>query len=300
VTAGDANSASPRLDRGAKTSRGGRRLGAPVKPGQSNTRSPLARRSPAAWAFMGAYFERFFRKHMNGLRLARWGAPDLAAGGPVVVYSNHPAWWDGAVYVLLGHKLFRDLECYAPIDAAMLEKYGFFARIGAFGLDLDSPRGAASFLRTGAEILSRPDRGLWVTAQGRFSDPRERPVGLRAGVARLAEHAPPGTRFVPLAIEYAFWTERGAEALVAFGPAVGVGELLDLPRPERLARLEADLAATMDRLAADAVARDPARFVSLLEGKAGIGGVYDAWRRARAALRGERFDPAHRQREPAA
>jgi hypothetical protein len=140
---------------------------------------------------------------------------------------------------------------------------------------------------------------LMITAQGRFADPRERPLDLRPGVARLAEVAP-GARFLPLAIEYAFWTERGAEALVAFGPTLCGADLLALPRPTRLARLEAALAATMDRLAADAVARDPARFASLLEGRAGIGGVYDLWRRAKAVLRGERFDPAHRTREPAA
>jgi hypothetical protein len=49
----------------------------------------------------------------------------------------------------------------------------------------------------------------------------------------------------------------------------------------------------MDRLAADVMSRDPARFTSLIQGRAGIGGVYDLWRRARAALRGEAFDPAH-------
>ena len=99
----------------------------------------------------------------------------------------------------------------------MLRKYGFFARIGAFAVDLDSPRGAASFLRAGADVLSRPDRVLWVAAQGRFADPRAAARwALRAGVGRLAELAP-DARFLPLAIEYAFWTERGAEALAAFG-----------------------------------------------------------------------------------
>jgi 1-acyl-sn-glycerol-3-phosphate acyltransferase len=253
-------------------------------------------RSAAAWAFMGLYFERFFRRHLNALRIARWGWPEVGSG-PYLVYSNHPAWWDAAVYILLARHLFARHVCYAPIDAAMLEKYGFFARIGAFGLDLESPRGAAAFLRTGAAILAQPERALWVTAQGRFADPRERPLGLRPGVARIAERAP-GATFLPLAVEYAFWTERGAEALVAFGPPVDGAELLTLPRAARLARLEAGLGQTMDRLAADAIAREPERFRALLEGKPGIGGVYDLWRHGRAMLRGRSFNPAHR--EPAA
>ena len=54
-----------------------------------------------------------------------------------------------------------------------------------FGVDLDSPRGAASFMAASRKILDRPGRVMWITAQGRFSDVRERPLGLRPGVARL-------------------------------------------------------------------------------------------------------------------
>jgi 1-acyl-sn-glycerol-3-phosphate acyltransferase len=247
---------------------------------------------------MALWFERFLRRHLNGLRLARRGEPPALDGtGPLVVYSNHPAWWDAAVYIVLAHRLFPGLKSFAPIDAAMLAKYGVFARIGAFGVDLDRPRGAAAFLRASEAVLSRPDRALWVTAQRRFADVRERPLALRPGIAYLAARVPEA-RFVPLAIEYAFWTERGAEALVAFGPAERNRDLAALPRVERLARLEAGLARTMDRLAQDGIARDPARFRAIVPGRPGIGGVYDGWRRAKAMLHGRRFDPAHRE-EPA-
>ncbi|HEX2555896.1 MAG TPA: lysophospholipid acyltransferase family protein [Microvirga sp.] len=241
---------------------------------------------------MVAYFRRYFAKHMNALRLAHWGAPELPARGPVVVYSNHPAWWDAALYVLAADRLLPAYESYAPIDAAMLERYGVFGRIGAFGVDLDSARGAAAFLHASADILAAPDRALWITAQGRFADARQRPLGVKAGVARLPELAPEVT-VLPLAIEYAFWSERGAEALIAFGAPLRGRNLLDLPRPARLARLEGALADTLDRLAADVQARDPARFRSLLDGRAGIGGIYDAWRRVTAAITGRTFDPSH-------
>jgi 1-acyl-sn-glycerol-3-phosphate acyltransferase len=245
---------------------------------------------------MAAYFTRFFRRHMNALRLAPWGRPALLPGeGPVVVYSNHPAWWDAAVYVIAGDRLFPHLEGYAPIDREMLEKYGVFGRMGAFGVDLESPRGAAAFLAHSAEILSRPDRTLWITAQGRFSDVRERPLGVKPGVARLPELAPDGW-FLPLAIEYAFWIERGAEACIAFGPPMRGRDLLELPRPARRDRLEAELTGTLDRLSLDVRSRDPARFESLLEGRAGVGGVYDGWRRLAALARGERYDAAHGKR----
>jgi hypothetical protein len=49
----------------------------------------------------------------------------------------------------------------------------------------------------------------------------------------------------------------------------------------------------MDALAADSASRDPRRFLSLQRGRAGVGGVYDTWRRARALWRGERVLLAH-------
>ncbi|TNC12480.1 glycerol acyltransferase [Methylobacterium terricola] len=256
---------------------------------------PVAARSPLIWRFMGVYFARFVRRHLNAVRLATWGQPPAApAAGPVVVYCNHPAWWDAALIILLAQRFFPAAESFAPFDAAMLARYRIFSRMGAFGVDLDSPRGAASFMAASRTILDRPGRVMWITAQGRFSDVRERPLGLRPGVARIAELAPEAL-FVPLALDYAFWEERGAEACLAFGPGIPARDLLALPRPDRLARLEADLTATLDRLATDVRSRDPARFTSLLDGRRGVGGVYDAWNRVVAALTGRRFVAGHRE-----
>lgn len=242
---------------------------------------------------MVAYFDRFLRRRLNALRLARWGLPPELGTGPVVIYCNHPAWWDAAVIILLAGKLFPERASYAPFDARMLERYGVFRRIGAFGVDLDSPRGAAQFLAAARDILARPASLMWITAQGRFADVRTRPLALRGGVARLAEIAP-DAQFVPLALEYAFWDESGAEAFAAFGTPVAGRELRDLPRIERLARLEADLTGLLDRLSADVVAREPTRFHDLVAGAQGVGGVYDGWRRLMAALRGRRFEAGHR------
>ena len=41
------------------------------------------------------------------------------------------------------------------------------------------------------------------------------------------------------------------------------------------------------------MARDPAAFEVMLAGRAGVGGVYDLWRAAKAAVRGERFNRQH-------
>ena len=252
-------------------------------------------RSDLVWRFMAAYFDRFVRRHMNALRLARWGVPaDPEDGVPLVVYCNHPAWWDAAILILLGRRLFPERECFAPFDAAMLEKYGVFRRMGAFPVDLESRRGAVQFLAASRAVLSAPGRALWITAQGRFADVRARPLGLRPGIAHLPEIAA-NALFVPLALDYAFWEERGAEACCAFGDPIPAADLLALPRPERLAWLEGALACTLDRLAGDVIARDPGRFETLVSGRRGVGGIYDGWRRLGAALAGRRFEAGHRR-----
>ena len=254
---------------------------------------PTARRSVFVSRFMANYFTWYLSRHLNALRIAGWGLPPAPApAGPIVAYSNHPSWWDAALYSILGQRLFPERESYAPMDAAMLEKYAVFGRIGAFGVDLGTRRGAATFLRDSAEILSRPERVMWVAAQGRFTDARQRPLGLKPGIAKLAELGPDAT-LLPMAVEFAFWDERGAEALIAFGPPQEARDLAALPRADRLAHLEAVLASTMDRLVLDVQARDPDRFVTLISGLSGVGGVYDAWRRVKALARGQRFDPSH-------
>jgi 1-acyl-sn-glycerol-3-phosphate acyltransferase len=271
-------------------SRAGRR-----KPHRQAGPSPVARRSAAIHRFMVSIFRRYFTRQMNALRVAAWGMPSAPRTSPLIVYSNHPGWWDAAVYILAADRFFPSYESYAPIDAAMLKQYGILGRIGAFGVDLETSRGAAEFMAASAEILASPKRALWVTAQGRFSDVRERPIGLKPGIGRLIEMAPNCT-ILPLAIEYGFWLERGAEAFIAFGTPLRGEDLIGLSRAQRLKHLERELTSTLDHLSIDVQSRDPALFRPVIEGRAGVGGFYDGWRRFISALRGRSFDPSHEGR----
>ncbi|UFN49930.1 lysophospholipid acyltransferase family protein [Roseomonas sp. OT10] len=255
----------------------------------------MALHDPRRHAFFHAAFRRFFRRHMRALRLPSWGLPRPGPGeGPLVVFANHPSWWDGVAFMLLGRTL-DGWRMFTPMEAAALARYRFMRRIGVFGVETRTTRGAAAFLRTARHVLAAPGRSLWINAPGRFQDPRERPVLIAPGLVRLPELAP-AARFLPLALDYPFWTERKPEMLAAFGPPIPGAELVALDREARAERLRAALTETMDRLAAEAITHDPARFTVLVQGQEGMGGVYDLWRRLRAALRGRRFDARHEAR----
>ncbi|KAA0676336.1 acyltransferase [Azospirillum brasilense] len=252
---------------------------------------PVALRSPALCRFFGAVMARRMRRGFHALRLARPGWPVLPPDRPVVVCLNHPSWWDPALLIVMGTTRYRDRPGYGPIDAAMLRRYRFMARIGLFGVE-PGRAGAAAFLRYGQRILADPRSMLWITAEGAFTDPRRRPVSLRPGIAHLVRRAP-GALVVPLAVEYPFWDESTPEALARFGEPIDASAFAGRPVPDIAAALERRLEATMDALALDAQSRDPARFLTLIDGTAGVGGVYDLWRRARAWAGGQRFNPAH-------
>ena len=249
---------------------------------------PVALRSPARCRFFGAVMRREVRRHFRALRLLRPGVPDLPDGAPLVVYANHPSWWDPAVFMALASTIFRDRESYGVMEAEALDRYAFMKRIGLFGVEPDSRAGAARLLRVGAHVLAGPGRMIWLTAQGRFADARARPLGLKAGLAHLMARTP-GAVALPLALEYTYWTEKTPEALAAFGaPSRGLGDA-----GTWRAGLEHNLAATMDTLAAAGMARDPASFDRVIGGTAGVGGVYGTWQRLRALAAGRAYRPDH-------
>ena len=71
------------------------------------------------------------------------------------------------------------------MDASALEQYRFMRRIGIFGIETDSLRGAAAFLKVSSGLLEDPKTMLWITAEGTFTDARTRPVRLRPGLAKV-------------------------------------------------------------------------------------------------------------------
>ncbi len=258
---------------------------------------PDALRSVAALRFFRFALRRQLRRSFHAVRLARPGVPDIDESLPLIVYANHPSWWDGASVPIVLDLLFPRRRLFGPIDAEALERYGFMRRLGFFGVERDSYAGAARFLRIARRLLAKSDTLFCLTPEGRFADPRQRPVRLEPGLAAVIAGVPRVT-VLPMAVEYPFWSERLPEALACFGEPMVLGRDVPMPRDARRTMLEQRLAATMDRLAGHAIERDASRFVELFEGRVGVGGIYDVGRRIDAWARGRRFDAAHVPRQP--
>jgi 1-acyl-sn-glycerol-3-phosphate acyltransferase len=255
----------------------------------SDGRSPEI--SPLLLSALGRSVDGYLARHFSAVRLSKAQRPDPVAtrDKPLILYYNHPSWWDPLVCLRLAQRLWPERRHYGPIDASALGGSRLFEKLGFFGVEPGSTRGARRFLETAQQILARRDAALWIAAEARLTDCRERPVKIRSGVGHLAVRVRQAV-LVPLALEYPFWEERLPEALARFGEELPALDA-DLKATDWTAVLEDQLRDAQDSLLAESLTREAARFDVVLGGRAGAGGVSDVWRRLRARLRGEPFRP---------
>ena len=240
------------------------------------------------------YSRRYIRKHFHTIRVSRAGVPHTSAGWPLVVYSNHASWWDPLLGLILREEFFPNRDTFSPMESTMLRRYGFFRKLGFFGVEQKTRRGAVQFLRIAQAVLHSPNNILAITPQARFADVRERPIRFASGLGHLASRVPKA-HFTPLAIEYVFWEERLPEVLVRFGPPIQIcANTVGPTNAADWTRLfEKALQDNQEALSAEAQHRCSDDFVILLRGGAGQGGMYDFWRWLKAKYRGQTFEKEH-------
>ena len=243
-----------------------------------------------------AYSRHYVLRHFHAIRILKDGLPPSDISCPVVIYLNHASWWDPLVCLHLARKYFAERRSFAPIDAASLQRYGFFKQLGFYGIEQKSARGAMTFLRTTCTLLASARNMVWLTPQGRFMDVRQRPLRLQHGIGSLAARME-NVAFVPLAIEYTFWTEPRPEILLGFGRSA-------VPKnaPIRSSRdwtefFSNALEDAQDELAAKSSRRDPADWIVLDRGKSGISAICDPWRWLRSRIHGGGFAREHNVEE---
>lgn len=195
-------------------------------------------------------FARWFARQAGRRLLRTFGQVRLAGGmalgdrlerGPVLVVSNHTAWWDSLVALLLADRLVG-FDGYALMDARNLRRLPFFAWVGGFGFDPGVPGDGAAAVRHGARLLDRPGRLVWVFPEGREIPDHVRPLHFARGasvMARLAKDA----AVVPVGLSYAFGKAERPDVFVSIGRALSPADRVS---PEAQARAVAD---ELDRIA---------------------------------------------------
>ncbi len=209
---------------------------------------------------------------------------------PLIVYANHASWWDPIVGMSLQQAYFSNRIFYAPIDADALKKYRVMAKLGFYGVRLESFDGASAFLKMTKAILNSKRVAIWITPEGKFSDVRNHSLPLMPGLSHLASKIS-GVKFLPIAFEYGFWNESLPQIFVRFGSPIDSSETMAKGDWNEL--LTCRLRRTQAELAQSVQQREPSAFQYLIASRPRRLGWYDYCRSWAAWLQGKPFDPRH-------
>lgn len=199
-----------------------------------------ARKSPRFTSWFARDAEQRLRRGFEAVRCR--GLEGLRAAvreRPVLVVTNHTAWWDPLVALVTSVRLL-EADAYAMMDAKNLDRLPFFGKVGAFGVDLDDPRDGARAMRYAAKLLDGPGRLLWIFAQGKEVPITAGPVVFRPGAAEIARIAKAAV--VPGALRYEMGSTPEPTLWMSFGPALDAGRDVEAARRAHETEVDAELA----------------------------------------------------------
>jgi 1-acyl-sn-glycerol-3-phosphate acyltransferase len=241
-----------------------------------------------------AFIHPYLRRHFHCIGVCREGFDlrRVEPGPPVIIFGNHPSWWDPLLAHYLNRRLLGGRQFHAPIDAAALRQYRVFEKLGFYGIELGTTSGAAAFLRTSMAILASGTTALWITPEGRFCDPRDHAAELMPGLAHLCTKLDRGL-VIPMALEYPFWEERLPMCLANFGEPIDATTTRGWDKATWNAKLHQRLRSAQRDLSGVVIARESAAIDPLMLGRVGAGIFYDTMRRFKSWLTRSTFRPGH-------
>lgn len=197
---------------------------------------------------------------------------------PILIYANHPSWWDGYMAFLLADEHWR-CAGYLMMEEAQLARYGFFRYCGVFSVDRHDPREAMrSVAYAGTLLKSHPGRVLWIFPQGEITPNDRRPLGTYSGAAHIARRAAP-VRCIPMALRFEFLGEQRPEALIRLGASHVVAGDTNVKALHH--EMDQRLLAEVEQLREDTINGATTGYHTILQGRASVNVVWD---RVRAVL----------------
>jgi 1-acyl-sn-glycerol-3-phosphate acyltransferase len=220
--------------------------------------------------------------HFDRVWLKAVGPLPHPADGPLIVYLNHPSWWDGYICFLLNRLVLRDrFEGFLMMEEPELRRYRFFTWAGCFSVDRHDTRSAArSVAYIGRQLAARRRRSLYIFPQGAIAPNDRRPLAIYPGIAHIARRAG-GATLWPVALRSEFRGEQRPEAFIRAGPPHHAPAGAD-PRAV-VSEVEQRLAGAADALRDEVVGDRLAEYRTLLRGRAGVNRVFDTLRGTHAS-----------------
>ncbi|MDT8325156.1 MAG: lysophospholipid acyltransferase family protein [Bacteroidota bacterium] len=224
------------------------------------------------WYFRRRLRAAFAGVHCKGLDFLR----HAEAGVPVVLYGNHPGWWDAVLPIVISHGILRH-DAYAMMEEKQLARYGFFRKIGTFSVVRENPREALRSLQYAAELLRGRSRFLWLFPQGVITSVDKRPLHFFNGTARLLRDLG-DVIAIPVAFRYDFVEKERPEAFLAFGKPwrIRADERVDIPLTTTL--LEQLIEYEMDVQREEIMERDFGEYELIVPGKRSVNEWWDSLR----------------------
>jgi 1-acyl-sn-glycerol-3-phosphate acyltransferase len=215
--------------------------------------------------------------HFDRVWLKVVGPLPQPSDGPLIVYPNHPAWWDGYMCLLLNRLVLRDrFEGYLMMEEPQLRRYRFFAWAGCFSVDRHDPRSAArSVAYIGRLLAERRDRSLYIFPQGVLTANDRRPLEIYPGLAHIVRRAG-GAMLWPVALRYEFRGEQRPEVFIRAGPAHHAHG--DASARGLTGEIAQRLTAAADALRDEVAAGQLEGYQALLRGRAGVNRLFDRLR----------------------
>jgi 1-acyl-sn-glycerol-3-phosphate acyltransferase len=158
---------------------------------------------------------------------------------PLVAVANHVSWWDGFLLLEL-HRLMRPgAQFYTVMLESELRQHPFLERIGAIGIDPQSPSAVVSCIRElKRRVESHPDAMIFFFPQGRILPSWRRPLGFRRGIEVFCE-ALKEVVVIPVALHIEPLNTVAPHAFVSAGEPV-TGESISALALEQRVQCEID------------------------------------------------------------
>ena len=155
------------------------------------------------------------------VHLAPGALEQARAARHVVLYSNHPSFWDPLLLAVLTGRIWSERPVVSPIDERGLRQHPYFTGLGFFGLKPASAGGLRRLLTVAAGCWTGMEQScLAITPEGKFTTPsRGQEVQLQRGLAlALSRHRGP-TTLVPVGLDVRSGPPWRARARLALGEA---------------------------------------------------------------------------------